>query len=318
MLTAYRRRPARPARLLAGIGLALALAVAAAPPTASAAAGLAAAREGGVECPVGQNDCNVWDDDPGTPGGGDPGGGDGGDGGDGDGSSGKCQWNGKVLPCYDEDLGWFDNGSGCYYKLQEPQPAGTPEGKQWYLVTCNGGDLGTLRPELLDAPPSGYGAPPDPEELARRALASISLRPPQIRTAPRASKGPGLVGLPVWMWASRGANYFGPLTASASDRGLTVSLRATVDRIVWDMGNGEKVTCDGPGTPYRAGGTHAGKPSPDCGYDGGYPRTGTYRVSATTFWNVHWEGGDSSGDIAQTRTSGTAAIEIDELQVVTR
>jgi hypothetical protein len=315
VLTAYRRHRARPTRLLAGIGLALALAVAAAPPTAGAAAGLAVAREGGVECPVGQNDCNIWDDDPGTPGGGGDGGGDGGDGGNG--SGGKCQWEGKVLPCYDEDLGWFDNGSGCYYDLKKPQPAGTPEGKQWYVVVCNGGDLGSVREELRDAPPPGYGAPPDPEELARRALASISLRPLQIRTAPRAGAGPGLVGLPVWLWATRGLNYFGPLKASASDRGLTVNIRATVKEVVWDMGNGEKVTCAGPGTPYRAGGAHAGKPSPDCGYDSGYPKAGTYGVQATTFWNVHWVGGGSSGDIAVTRTSGTARIEIDELQVVT-
>ncbi|WP_371685832.1 hypothetical protein [Micromonospora sp. MW-13] len=297
--------------MLAGTGLALLLAIAVAPPTATVAA---AARGGGVECPIGQNDCNIWDDDPGTPGGGgNPGGGGGGN----DGPAGKCQWNGRTLPCYDDVLGWFNNGDGCYYKLKQPQlPA--PEGKQWYELTCNGGDIGSIRDELLDAPPPGFGTPPDPEELARRALASISLLPPRAAVAPRKDKGPGLVGLPVWMWASPGAGYFGPLTASASDRGLTVTITATVDRIVWDLGNGEQKTCDGPGTPYSADGPQAGQPSPDCGYDSGYPRAGTYRVSATTFWNVHWVGGDQSGDIPQTRTSGTVQIEIDELQVVTR
>jgi hypothetical protein len=307
MLT--RGRGATAVRLLAGVGLALLLA---APP----AAGAAAARGGGVDCPPGQNNCDIWDDDPGrpgNPGGGDPGGGDG----DSD-AGGKCQWNGRVLPCYDDLLGWFNNGDGCYYKLLDPQPPGTPEGKQWYLLTCNGGDLGSQRVELLDAPPPGYGTPPDPEELARRALASISLLPPRIAIAPRKSKGPGLVGLPVWMWASPGENYFGPLSASASDRGLTVSITATVDRIVWDMGNGDKVTCAGPGTPYRVDGAHAGGPSPDCGYDAGYPRAGTYPVSATTFWTVQWSGGGQRGEIAQTRTSGTVQIQIDELQVVTR
>ncbi|MEO3779362.1 hypothetical protein ABGB16_21465 [Micromonospora sp. B11E3] len=297
------------------------LAAAVAPPAAAAGAATtvraAAARAGGIECPVGQHDCNVWDDDPGTPG--RPG--DGGDPGDGGGSDagGKCQWNGRVVACYDEDLGWFDNGSGCYYKLEEPQPPDTPEGKQWYLVTCNGGDLGSQHEELLDAPPPGYGTPPDPEELARRALASISLLPPRLGVAPRKSKGPGLVGLPVWMWASPGEDYFGPLQASASDRGLTVSITAKVDRIVWDMDNGEKVECTGPGTPYEVNGAHAGQPSPDCGYDDGYPRADTYDVSATTFWTVKWQSSSGeSGQITQTRTSGTAQIQIDELQVVTR
>ncbi|WP_433350714.1 hypothetical protein [Micromonospora sp. CA-111912] len=304
----------RPGRLLAGIGLALVLAVAAAPPTAPVAA---AARGGGVECPVGQNDCNIWDDDPGTPGGG--GGNPGGGGGNDDGPAGKCQWGGKVIPCYDNVFGWFNNGDGCYYKLEQPQRPGTPEGKQWYWLTCKGGDIGSQRPELLDAPPPGYGAPPDPEELARRALASISLLPPRAAVAPRKSKGAGLVGLPVWMWASPGADYFGPLTASASDRGLTVTITAQVNRIVWDMDNDDDpVTCTVPGTPYEADGPQAGQPSPDCGYDSGYTRADTYEVSATTFWNVHWSGGGQSGDIPQTRTSGTVQIEIDELQVVTR
>ena len=269
----------------------------------------------GAECPPGQTNCDVWDDDPGTPGGG-TGGPGGGDGGGGDGGGGKCQWNGRVIPCYDEVLGWFNNGDGCYYKLAEPQPADTPEGHRWYVLTCNGGDLGSQRMELLDSPPPGYGAPPDPEELARRALASIDLLPPNVAVAPRKRIGPGLVGLPVWMWASRGASYFGPQRASASDRGLTVAIEAKVDRVVWDLGNGHTETCHGPGTPYRTTSSLAGKPSPDCGYDSGYPRAGTYRVRATTHWTVTWRGGGESGVIPVTRTSNTVTIQINELQVV--
>nr|WP_245675703.1 hypothetical protein [Micromonospora halophytica] len=279
---------------------------------------LPAAAEGpGPECPPGQNDCTIWDDDPGTPG--DPGGG-GNDGGSsgGGGTAPKCQWNGKPLPCYNEFLGWFNNGDGCYYKLAEPQPA-APAGQQWYVQTCNGGDLGTQTVVLRDGPPPGFGSPPDPEELARRALARISLLPPRIAMAPRRSTGPGLVGLPVWMWASGGRNYFGPtITAAEEDRGLRVELTARFDRIVWNMGNGVKVTCSDEGTAYDAKGPRAGKTSPDCGYDSGYPKAGTYRVSATTYWTVTWRGGGESGVIPQTRTSGTIPIEIDELQVVTR
>lgn len=300
-------RAGTPRRLLLAAGLALLLALAGSP--------VHAAGPGG-DCPPGQNDCNVWDDEPGTPGG--PGaGGDTGGGSSSGGGTATCQWNGRVIPCHDDLLGWFDNSDGCYYKLAEPQPE-APDGKQWYVRTCNGGDLGDQSVVLLDAPPPGYGAPPDPEELARRALASISLLPPRIAVAPRRSKGPGLVGLPVWMWASSGAAYFGPLTASASDRGLTVGITARVDRIVWAMGDGGKVTCTGPGTPYDAGGPRAGQTSPDCGYDRGYGRAGTYRVSATTYWTVHWSGGGESGDIAQSRVSGTVPVQINELQVVTR
>ncbi|MEH0842464.1 hypothetical protein V6U81_08750 [Micromonospora sp. CPCC 205711] len=272
----------------------------------------------GGECPPGQNDCSVWDDDPGVPG--DPGGGGdtGGSTGGGGGTAPKCQWNGKPLPCYNDFLGWFNNGDGCYYKLAEPQPP-APEGQQWYVITCNGGDLSDQRVALRDAPPPGYGTPPDPEEIARRVLARITMLPPRIAVAPRRSTGAGLVGLPVWMWASTGRQYFGKtITDSERERGLLVTVTATFDRIVWNMGNGDKVTCAGAGTEYSATGRYAGKPSPTCGYDSGYDRAGTYRVSATTFWTVRWSGGGESGVIPQTRTSGTVPIEIDELQVVAR
>ncbi|TDC83084.1 hypothetical protein E1193_09950 [Micromonospora sp. KC606] len=303
-------RAATPRRLLAGTLLALLVTVLAPPPPAAAQAPV---------CPPGQDDCSIWDDDPGTPG--DPGGpGGGGDGGGGRPPAAKCQWNGRPLPCYSEILGWFNNGDGCYYKLAEPQGE-APEGSRWYVQTCNGGDLGQQRMVLLETPPAGFGAPPDPEELARRVLARLSLLPPRIAVAPRRDTGPGLVGLPVWMWAEEGLNYFGPtITESEEDRGLRVELVARFDRIVWNMGNGVKVTCTGPGTAYDPKGPHAGKASPDCGYDSGYPKPSDepYLVSATTYWSVTWRGGGESGEIPQTRTSGTIPIEIDELQVVTR
>ncbi|WP_254909743.1 hypothetical protein [Micromonospora sp. NBS 11-29] len=276
-----------------------------------------AAADPGGSCTPDQVDCDVWDDDPGIPGGG-PGGPGGGGGSGNGGAAPKCQWNGRAIPCHDDVLGWFNNADGCYYKLASAQ-ADAPPGKQWYQLTCNGGDLGSMRQELLDGPPDGYGAPPDPEELARRALASISLLPPRASVAPRRSKGPGLVGLPVWMWASRGASYFGPLTASASDRGLTVTITANVTRTVWHMDRNLDVECAGPGTPYRANGPLAGSASPDCGLPNGYPKAGIYQVYATTFWTVEWtSSGGERGVIAQSRESGVIPVQINERQVVTR
>ncbi|MBQ1029926.1 hypothetical protein KBX26_07890 [Micromonospora sp. C97] len=304
-------RPGTTRRALAGIGLALLLVLGATLPATAARRA-----DPGAGCPPDQPDCSVWDDEPGNPGG--PGGGDDGGGEDGGGGGGGvCQWNGRTIPCYDEDLGWFNNGDGCYYKLTEG-PTEPPEGEQWYLQTCNGGDLGAQDVVTLADPPAGFGAPPNPEELARRALASIKLLPAPLRVAPRKSIGPGLVGLPVWMWAAPSTSYFGPLTASASDRDVTVSIEAKVREIVWDMGNQEQVACDGPGTPYDPKGDRAGGTSPDCGYDKGYQKADTYQVTATTYWTVTWSGGGESGVIPVTRNSGTVPIQINELQVVTR
>ncbi|SIQ63338.1 hypothetical protein SAMN05444858_103314 [Micromonospora avicenniae] len=303
-----RRRMAR----VAGLGLAVALVAAGMGPATAAKRA-----DPGGSCPPEQHDCSVWDDDPGTPGGGGDSGGGGGD--SGGGGGGKCQWNGRTVKCYDDLLGWFNNADGCYYKLEDPQPPDTPEGKQWYLVTCNGGDRGDQHEELLDGPPPGYGAPPDPEELARRALARISIRPPRIAVAPRRATGPGLVGLPVWMWGENAAQTFGPVISDdETERGLTVEITAVFDRIVWDMDNGEQVTCTGPGTEYKVTGPHAGKRSPTCGYHSGYPKADTYEVSATTYWTVTWEGGGETGVIPVQRRTGTVPIQINELQVVTR
>nr|WP_244311876.1 hypothetical protein [Micromonospora taraxaci] len=285
-------------------------------PPAAATAGRA---DPGANCPPDQPDCNVWDDEPGNPGdpggGGDDGGGDDGGGGGG----GVCRWDGRTVPCYDEFKGWFNSGDGCYYKLSAPQRE-APEGQQWYVQTCNGGaDVGNQTEVLLDEPPAGFGAPPNPEELARRALASIKLLPAPLKVAPRKNIGPGLVGLPVWLWANPGEDYFGPLTASATDRNVTVEITAAVSRIVWDMGNGEKITCHSAGTPYDPKNEDlAGRESPDCGDPDGYPKADEYTISATTHWTVTWRGGGQTGEIPVTRRSGNVQIQINELQVVTR
>ncbi|WP_372492823.1 hypothetical protein [Micromonospora foliorum] len=299
-------------RALAGIGLALLLVVGATLPASAARRA-----DPGAGCPPAQPDCSVWDDEPGNPG--DPGGGgdddedDGGGGGGGD----VCRWDGRIIACYDEFLGWFNSADGCYYKLEQPQPE-APEGQQWYVKTCNGGDLGSQSEVLLDDPPAGFGAPPNPEELARRALASISLLPAPLGVAPRKRVGPGLVGLPVWMWSEKKTDYFGPIHAEETDRGLRVEITAEVTRIVWDMGNGDTVTCPDEGTKYEPTGDRAGRTSPDCGYDKGYQKAGTYQVTATTYWTVTWRGGGQSGEILVTRNSGIVPIQINELQVVTR
>ncbi len=154
--------------------------------------------------------------------------------------------------------------------MAEPQPAGVPEGSTSYIRSCGAGGLAGGEPVILDDPPPGFAAPPDPAELADRALASLDLLPPAIGIAPDPAVGPGLVGLPIWLWVpadpdpNDDESTWGPLTATESERGVTVNLTAVVGKIVWDMGDGDTVTCTNPGTPYaRQGGK-----SPTCGYDG--------------------------------------------------
>ena len=83
------------------------------------------------------------------------------------------------------------------------------------------------------------------------------------------------------------------------------------------MGDGHSVTCTRPGTPYHE--SLGNRRSPDCGHVYTQPSLtepgGTYRVTATTTWQVVWAGGGDSGVITLTRSS-TTTVEIRELQVL--
>jgi hypothetical protein len=157
----------------------------------------------------------------------------------------------------------------------------------------------------------------DPETVARQAVSKMKLSGPDI-ASPR-SAGKYLVGVPTWMWVSKSPTTFGPNTTSASAGGVTVTATAKVTRIVWTMGDGASVTCDGPGTPYVA--SYGNQDSPTCGHT--YARTsasqpgGKYLVTATSTWTVNWQvdGDGGAGQFTETRQSNVQ-VPIGELQVV--
>ncbi|WP_461109539.1 hypothetical protein [Tessaracoccus terricola] len=98
---------------------------------------------------------------------------------------------------------------------------------------------------------------------------------------------------------------------SASAGGYTVSATAQVTQVVWDMGNGDTVSC-GAGTPYPAT-VEEDPPSPDCGYV--YTRDGHYTISATSYWEVAWSGIGQSGVIPLELTTNEQ-LSVAEIQVV--
>jgi len=94
----------------------------------------------------------------------------------------------------------------------------------------------------------------------------------------------------------------------------------TLDRIVWNMGDGRSETCSGPsagGTVYEA--RYNDQPSPTCGHR--YTRTSAdrpgqaYMVTATAYWTVRWNGGGQNGTIPLNFTR-TAQLRVGELQVI--
>lgn len=168
----------------------------------------------------------------------------------------------------------------------------------------------TLRFWSSSAPPP----PPDPRALAQQAVDSMGLQAVRIGIVPLSQPDAvGLVGMPNWMWVDApDAATFGPNTASASSGGWTVTATARVDRVTWDMGDGQVVAC-GPGTPYKA--SYGQAASPDCGHV--YTKQGGYTVTATSHWVVTWSGIGQAGTITMD-LSRSAPVTIGEVQVLSQ
>ncbi|MFY1688646.1 hypothetical protein [Plantactinospora sp. WMMB782] len=272
----------------------------------------------GAECPPGQTNCDVWQNEPGDGGGSGSGDGDGDGGGSGGGNRVCEKDDGTRVPCYDDILGWFNSADDCYYKRAEPQPPDVPAGQTAYLRTCSGAP--SSETVFLTDPPAGF-APPDPEQMALDLFASLNLEPPEIRTAP--SDAPGLVGVPVWLHDASSWD-----TERRTDRQgeVAVWIEAIPTKIVWRMGNGETLECTSAGVPFKAG-THDPRqpPAAACAYPG-YPRSsggrpgGRYEITAVKHWTVPWGSntGEGDQDALSTSRQATTTIRIDELQVVTR
>ncbi|WP_406368396.1 ATP/GTP-binding protein [Streptomyces sp. NBC_00647] len=175
---------------------------------------------------------------------------------------------------------------------------------------------------LMGPPETFWSATPpaatiDPAQLAQQALDKMTLLGPDI--ASPATAGKYVVGLPMWMWVNKSQTSYGPNTASASAGGVTVTATATVAKIVWKTGDGSAVTCNGPGTPYKA--AYGKQESPTCGHT--YTSTsasqadGKYTVTATSTWTVDWQvaGGGETGQLSAIRQS-QEQVAIGELQVV--
>ncbi|MEU9370708.1 ATP/GTP-binding protein [Streptomyces avermitilis] len=261
---------------------------------------------GGTHC--GRFTCEVEVDVPGQAGGQ----------GDGSGSTGGSG-GGSGSAAGDEG----EHANVCIYKLADPQPpAGSldweghePGDGAVYEQDCtrDGGNLTIARMVWLAEPPPQEAV--DPAVLAQRAVDAMTLLGPDI-ASPRGA-GRYTVGVPMWMWVNQSATTFGPNTASASAGGITVTATAKVSKIVWQMGDGVSVTCNGPGTPYQA--SEGMAQSPTCGHvyskTSAGARSGKYPVTATSTWTIDWQGGGAAGQLTEVRQTNVQ-VAIGELQVV--
>lgn len=157
-----------------------------------------------------------------------------------------------------------------------------------------------------------------PEQAAYVAFAKLRL------TAPKPMIGPSpdlnewkmaAVGYPLWLWAD-GTVDPAPVTDSVYD--ISVGLDAHLVKVVFDMGDGHRVSCADVGRHWTSA-VAAGSESPSCGYRYQKPSLpeGSYTVTANAVWAIDWNVNGVTGTIPFYQSASTT-IPVGELQVLVR
>ena len=271
--------------------------------------------------------------------------------------------NGVIVPCVDERLGdWLGTPSiiygfgsaaydlvGCWARrtgelpVVRPQPEwsypihngelDTGGAGRWVSLSCLG-PVGVWPDDVQVAVATVWlltaGLPgPDPEQIARRALAQIGLAQPGLLVFPPAT-GSVPLGMPVWLAVEQTDSMWGPVSDEFCDDGLCVSMSARVTSVAWVTGDGSTLACSRdqnigwrPGRKFLEPGSacHHYYSAPSRDVDGG-----RYQVSATASWRAEWSGGGESGvfeDVTDACGPGgdglcgsTVGIIVEEIQVV--
>lgn len=225
-----------------------------------------------------------------------------------------------AVPC-ESEYGWWSNEMKCYVRLADPQPEksdpvwqGNTDGA---IYSCQIGAPGVANPFSRfwsESMPAGPAAPVDPAVVAQTIVEQMELRPITIGMVPEDFPGSmGIVGLPMWLWvADPSEQTYGPMTRSASLGDVTVTATAKVKKVLWEMGDGNAVTCWTAGTPFTDG--HGGEESPDCGYT--YSKQGTYTIRATSYWSVDWTSTSGPSGSIPVQFTQSRIVPVGELQVV--
>ncbi|WP_158844766.1 hypothetical protein [Streptomyces sp. NRRL WC-3742] len=212
----------------------------------------------------------------------------GGGGGGGGGGVPVCSYHNVEWPCHDPERGWFDSGDGCYYRVLDTQPS--PSDRVWdghtnadgsvYTVICLGENGGYQDPAVRFVDAAKAPKVVSPEDVARDLVYhKIHFPDPVPGLAPKET---AVVNSPVWLWVENSGTP-APKTASAGASSVTVTPRLA--KVTWDF-DGQKVECDGVGTPYDP--KYGASKSPDCPTEfktgSGARKNGVFAASVRTSW----------------------------------
>ncbi len=162
--------------------------------------------------------------------------------------------------------------------------------------------------------PAGPAAPAeptiDPRVLAQEARSRLPIPAPEIRLNPSTNQDQ-LVQVPTWMWVD--SSTWGSRSATAALPGVGVTATAAAQRVIWDMGNGDRLVCNSPGTPYDTSRREAEQRS-DCSYT--YRNAGYFTVTATVEWAASWSGPGVGGSLPALSRSSSVPVRVAEGQAI--
>jgi hypothetical protein len=181
---------------------------------------------------------------------------------------------------------------------------GGPQPGQWVFPVCAGpGAIDPMPPIwVTGAQPVVAAVQLSPVVMAEQAVRHLGFSSPIIEMAPPPGR-PQLVGVATWLWIDPAA--WRTLSASATAGPVTTTAVATPTKVVWNMGDGDTVTCDGPGTPYDPSTPEA---TTNCSYT--WPAPGSFQVTATVYWSVSWTARGAAG-------GGTLGVQAGPASAVT-
>ncbi|MGI8457914.1 MAG: hypothetical protein ACR2LI_07360 [Propionibacteriaceae bacterium] len=212
--------------------------------------------------------------------------------------------NGTLANSWDTCVsGPRSNGCGQYLGQNQALP-GRPD------IAIAGKPTDPAAPVVLPAIP--------PEVIAYQAVAELKLTAPKpvIGPSPDLNKWKSaVVGYPLWLSVDGSAT---PPAVSDSVYDVSVSLQARLTKVVFDMGDGSKVTCTQFSHPWSPS-VATGAKSPWCGHTYVSVPKGstTYTVTANAYWSVDWQINGSTGTLPFYQSS-SEELPVSELQVLTR
>jgi len=176
----------------------------------------------------------------------------------------------------------------------------------WYEKRCDGNTFAGVF----------YLANRPPAELAAEATRYLPLPAPSPLLSPT---GDQVVNLATWLWIDP-ADWT-ELQSTVSVPGVSVTVTARPEQVIWQLGDGDTVTCFGPGTPYDPTRPAAAR-QPGCSHT--FTRS-TARLpgraidaAVTLRWRASWTvtGAAGGGELGVIDRTTTFPIRVGEVQAL--